>query len=318
MTAATRVRELLVAGALDLPPIGGGSTRDRWSALAELARTNVSVARLAEAHVDGVQILREAGRTRARHELVGVWASESPNDRLVARCEGSRVVLSGSKAFCSGAGTVDLALVTATRDDSAVGLFAVPASLITPDRVDLTTWKAFALRDVNTATVSFDDIDLDANAEVGPPGWYLDRVGFWHGAIGPAACWAGAALGLVDEAMRAGRGDAHARVHVGALGAAGWLLRSILDRAGDDVDDDPHGASAAQRRALVVRHLVDDACREIQDRFGRVLGPRAFVGNLAVAERFDALTIYRRQCHAERDLEALGASLESDHAPRTE
>ena len=35
---------------------------------------------------------------------------------------------------------------------------------------------------------------------MGTPGWYVERNGFWHGAVGPAACWAGRAAGLVDAA----------------------------------------------------------------------------------------------------------------------
>jgi alkylation response protein AidB-like acyl-CoA dehydrogenase len=308
VSAGARVRELLRAGALDLAPVGEGRTRERWKNLAELARADVSVARLAEAHVDGAQILREAGRAGARDgALVGVWASESPAHRLVARRAGSGIALSGSKAFCGGAGIVDLALVSAASGDAAVGLFAVPGSELTAERIDTSTWRAPALRDTCTATVTFDDIVLDVDAAIGPPGWYLDRVGFWHGAIGPAACWAGAAIGLVDVARRGAREDPHTRAHLGALSALAWHLDATLQRAGDDADREPGDRAAAHRRALVVRHLVDAAGAEIQDRFGRALGPRAFVEDAAVAERFDALTIYRRQCHAERDLEALGA-----------
>jgi hypothetical protein len=72
-------------------------------------------------------------------------------------------------------------------------------------------------------------------------------------------------------------------------------------------------AHAAHQRALIVRHLIDEQCREIQDRFGRALGPRPLVNDVAIAQRSEALTIYRRQCHAERDLEAL-ASLIADAA----
>ena len=101
--------------------------------------------------------------------------------------------------------------------------------------------------------------------------------------------------------------DAHVRAHVGAMTATRWALSIMLDAAGDAADREPEDGEGAYERALAVRYLVDDACREVQDRFGRALGPRPLVHDPQIAERFDALTIYRRQCHAERDLAALGA-----------
>jgi hypothetical protein len=47
---------------------------------------------------------------------------------------------------------------------------------------------------------TFHDLDVGEGDEVGEPGWYLDRVGFWHG-VWPAACWAGGAIGLADQAI---------------------------------------------------------------------------------------------------------------------
>ena len=37
---------------------------------------------------------------------------------------------------------------------------------------------------------------------VGGLHWYLNRPGFWHGAINPAACWAGGALSLIESALK--------------------------------------------------------------------------------------------------------------------
>jgi len=307
MNAAEHVRRLLHDGALDLPPIGAGATRERWRRLAATARCDVATARLAEAHVDAVQILHEGGRRVDADCLLGVWASESRAHTV--RAEPGRdgtLRLHGSKAFCSGAGIVDAALVTATHDDTRL-LLLVGNDALDAGRIDTTSWHAHALRDTCTATVDLDGITVAADAVVGGPNWYLDRPGFWHGAIGPAACWAGAAYGLIDHVLAQPAGDAHARANDGALVAARWAMASILDAAGDEADRDPSDGAGAHERALTARYLIDETCRDVQDRFGRALGPRAFVADAALAERFEALTIYRRQCHAERDLEALGA-----------
>lgn len=308
MSAAERVRRLIERRALDLPPIGEGRTRDRWRRLAAIARCDVSTARLAEGHADGVQILREAGRANEPNRMLGVWASESPKHTLRVERDRRGLHLRGSKAFCTGAPIVDAALVTATSEAGRV-LLLVPVHDLALERIDPSAWRAYALRDTGTATVDLDGVTLPADAQIGTPDWYFERPGFWSGAVGPAACWAGAAFGLVDHALEHRTEDPHALAHHGALATARWTLTTVLDAAGDETDRSPGDASRAQERALMTRHVVDETCATIQDRFGRALGPRALAFDGDLVERYDALTIYRRQCHAEQDLETLGALL---------
>lgn len=329
MTLVDRVRALDRSGALDLPPIGAGRTGDRWLALAALARHDVSEARIAEAHVDALQILAEAGRTPTPGALYGVWASEHPRWHVTGTDAAGGLELHGAKAFCTGAGLLDRALVSvAVSGPSGDGTRLVELDLATvdPSRIDASTWVATALSDTGTAVVDLEGIVVPADATVGADGWYLDRPGFWDGAIGPAACWAGAALGLVDHAVAHPPSDPHGRAHLGALAALGWSLEAALDRAGREIDaatgstaDPGERAREARRRALVVRHLVDVAAAEIQDRFARALGPRPLVADAEVIERDQALSLYRRQCHAERDLETLGTLLGAETSkPRSD
>lgn len=309
-----RVRRLLADGRLDLPAIGEGRTPQRWRSLLELARHDVSEARLGEAHVDGRQILAEAGRDHCADHLLCVWASEHPRWTVTGEAVDGGLVLHGSKAFCTGAGLVDDALVTVTVSDQT-RLVLVPVDDLDPRRIDTSGWVASALSDTSTAVVDLDGVKLGADALVGDDRWYLDRPGFWLGALGPAACWGGAAIGLVDHAVANPPTDPHGLAHLGAMVAAAWSITSVLAQSGQQIDAEapggaPDGSSSARRRALIVRHLIDQHAADIQDRFARALGPRALLADAAVDERYQALTIYRRQCHAERDLEALGALVE--------
>ncbi|CAN5905578.1 acyl-CoA dehydrogenase [soil metagenome] len=307
MTLTTELRNLQEQGAFDLPPLGEGDTAGRWRGLAGLARGEVSVGRLAEAHLDGHQILREAGRPHPADRLVGVWASEHPRWTVSGTFEDRqrRLALRGSKAFCTGAGIVDDALITVAVDGQT-RLVLVPGEAITADRIDTSGWSASALADTRTAVVDLDGIEVAPEVVVGEPGWYLDRPGFWHGAVGPAACWGGGALGLVDHAVAHPPSGPHGRAHLGAMVAAGWAIEAALDRAGRATDHSPGDVDAAHRVALITRHLIDAQCADIGERFARALGPRPLVDDPAVIERHAALTIYRRQCHGERDLEDLG------------
>lgn len=311
-----RVHQALGDGRLTLPPIGGGQTAERWAALVALAADDIDLARLAEAHVDAVQILAESDTVAAPDQVLGVWAAEHPDATVTAAWEpgGERLVLTGSKAFCSGAGIVDAALVTVAAPEGTL-LVQVPVGCLEDGRIDATTWKVRALDDVQTATVDLTGIAVSRDQVVGDPGWYLDRPGFWDGATGPAACWAGAAIGLVRIARRRSSHDPHALAHLGAMSAGDRALRSVLDGAGREQDAAPAGTLSARRRALEVRHIVDAICADIEERFARCLGPRALALDAAVADRLQALSIYRRQCHGERDLAVIGADIATRPRP---
>ena len=99
---------LVETGALDLPLPGGGATADRFERLSDIGALDLSLARLAEGHVDAVAILAEAGRTAEPATPYGVWAADPPAARLHAGPEpGGRWSLHGRKRYCSGARDVD-------------------------------------------------------------------------------------------------------------------------------------------------------------------------------------------------------------------
>ena len=109
------------------------------------------------------------------------------------------------------------------------------------DRIDadLETWKVDAFRATQTGAITFLNSRLSPNAPVGASGWYLERPGFWHGACGPAACWAGGVAGLLDFALESKRDDPHTLAHLGAMQAGIWGMYSLLRQAGDEIDGAP-------------------------------------------------------------------------------
>lgn len=323
MTLRARLEALVARHPDGLPHPGEGGTAARLRLLFAIAADDLALARMAEAHFDAVSILHEAARP-PQPGLYGVWASEQPS--LVLR--GDRIT--GSKAFCTGAGIVDRALVTVASDqgpllvDLDVGCAgrgateasgSAAAGTITVDRGQ---WATPAFADTATATVTVHGVTLEPGAVVGPPGWYLQRPGFWAGALSPAACWAGGASPLVDAVAEraAQRPNPHLDAHLGALHAARWRCRQLLDAAGAALDAEPDDAASAQRLALTVRHEIDHGVGEILDRFGRALGPRPYAFDGALQLRIAEVQLYRRQCHAEIDLATLGMLLRGgDHPP---
>jgi alkylation response protein AidB-like acyl-CoA dehydrogenase len=302
------VRHWLDSGRLELPLPASGHTEERWQRLAVLAEDDVVAARIAEAHVDAIAILHElGGKPPDSGQLWGVWAAESPDAVVTAtNVGGGAFTLSGTKVWCSGAGFCTHALVTARLDDGTRGLFAVavvdPATKALP-----TTWWNAGMAGCDTRPVQFTNAHAVA---VGEPGDYLRRPGFWHGAIGVAACWLGGARRVAEPLYRCAgseSADAYSLAHLGAVDAALASGEALLNTAAAQVDADPFDrANAAQLLARRVRAIVEHAADEAITRTGRALGPRPLCQDRRHAQRVADLSIYIRQSHAERDLAALG------------
>ena len=105
--------------------------------------------------------------------------------------------LTGRKLWCSGANTCTHALITALVD-GVPSLFAVELDLTIP-------WGAIPFSRSSgrpsvwpKATQARSTSTWFPAIPVGTAGDYLSRPGFWHGAIGVAACWYGGACGVAD------------------------------------------------------------------------------------------------------------------------
>lgn len=306
MTAGL-VEHWLESGRLELPLPASGRSAERWQRLAALAEDNIVAARIAEAHVDAVAILHElGGKPPEPGQLWGVWAAEGPDAVLTATANNGAFTLSGTKVWCSGAGFCTHALVTARLEDGASGLFAVAVTDSQVKALPSTWWNA-GMAGSDTRPVQFSNASAVA---VGDPGEYLSRPGFWHGAIGVAACWLGGARRVADPLYRCAASqsaDAYSLAHLGAVDAALAAGDAILAAAAIQVDSDPfdragNGQLLARRVRTVVEHAVDEAIT----RTGRALGPGPLCQDGRHAQRVADLSIYIRQSHAERDLAELG------------
>lgn len=311
---ADAAAELARRGLLDLPLPGGGDTAARFEALAALGELDLGLARLGEGHADAAAIRHELGAPApATGELWGVWAADPPGERVQATRIAGRWLLAGRKPWCSGAYGLSHALVTAHAEDG-YRLFAVD---LTDNGVRPVagSWDAFALSGTDSGAVCFDAARAWA---VGGPGAYLERSGFWHGAIGVAAVWLGGAEAVAAELLRKcsrSDPDEHSLAHAGAVDATLHAARAVLDDAAAAIDADPDDAANAGRvRAYRARAVVEHSATTVLHRVGRALGasPMSRYGH---GRRVADLDFYLRQSNAERDLAELGRRVCAGQGP---
>lgn len=302
------------------PLPGRGATRTLWESLATLGAIDLSLARMLEPHLDATAILAEASRPRQTTSDVaavpdvgqgtwGVFAAEGAGMRVVAGRQGDRVVLSGRKPWCSLAGSLSHALVTAWVDENRRGLFAAPLTHPGVEVDDAAGWVARGLRDVPSVPVSFTDVPA---VPIGEPGWYLERPGFAWGGIGVAVIWFGATVAIarrVFEQARQRQLDQIGQSHLGAIDAAIIGARSVLSSAADLADRGTTDRAEAAVAALRCRRVAAETAETVLWRSDHALGPAPLALEEEHATRVADLRLYVRQEHAERDQAALGRAL---------
>ncbi len=283
-----------------------------FDALSTLAAADLTAARVVEAHLDALAILHQAGYPPRPDQTWGVFAAEGPGLTLTAMPADGGWRLDGTKPWCSLAGLLSHALVTAhvARADGPPGrrLFAVdlrqPGLTVHDD-----VWVARGLAQVTSGPVDFSQVAADP---VGGDGWYLSRPGFAWGGIGVAAAWCGGAVGLARTLFDSAGGrapDQLALAHLGAVDLAVTGAKYALAAAAADIDggaaDGPAGSILAARVRGIVARTVDDVIFHI----GHALGPAPLALDARHAQRVADLELYVRQHHAERDDAALGHML---------
>lgn len=303
----------------DTAPLPGtGNTRGLWELLATLAAHDLTTARAVEPHLDALAILAQAPEQvdlaavgADRSSSWGVYAAESPGMRLEARPAGSGWRVDGTKPWCSLAGSLSHAIVTAHSSDATRRAFAVslgsPGVTREPGR-----WVARGLVDIPSRALSFHEVPA---VPVGADGWYLERPGFAWGGMGVAACWYGGVVGLARTLAGSARRrtpDQIALMHLGTVDATLHGARSVLLEGASLVDAGEAGAGAGTLLAQRVRHVVFSAAELVLRRLDHALGPGPLVSDAAHAARAVDLHLYLRQHHAERDEAALGAAVLSE------
>ena len=262
-----------------------------------LGRGSVSVGRLFEGHVNALRLVFRYGNDTQRRDaaaaardgkLFGIWVTDG--DAPLAYRAGA---LGGGKAFCSGAGHVSRALVTA-----ASGAGGAPVMLLCDvEHARPSTPRTMSgVRGAVTADMALDGVP--AGEPIGEPGDYLRQPEFSAGAWRGSAVACGALEALVDETVRllVARGrhrNPHQAARLGRLmiareAAIGWVAR-----ASDDADGGDPGRVAAS--VNLARLAVEANALDAIPLAQRSLGLSAMLAASRVERLVRDLSTYLRQ-----------------------
>lgn len=209
--------------------------------------------------------------------------------------------------FCSGAGIVDRALITAEG-------WLIDVNLTSPSPTHLNIsndqWITSAFKETNTSSLTFINYPVFKENIIAEKGWYLQRKGFWKGSFGPAACWGGGSAGLIDYARSNSRKDPHTLAHLAAMETNLWTIHCVLECAGKEIQSNLNSLSL-QQLALKSRHIIEQLCTDILRRFARTYGPFPLACEPSIHKRYHELDLFLRQNHGERDLETLGSLIKA-------
>lgn len=302
---ALSLAHLVEAGVDRLPMPGAGDTSGRWRVLASVAAHDLSLVKLFEGHTDALAIQTELhAPTPAPGSRWGTWCAEPPDARLALAPDGPapQARLTGTKAWCSGAASLTHAVVSCWNSAGEPCLAGVA---LEQDGVAVTAegWQAIGMAASHSVDVRFEGAQA---VQIGAPGDYVRRPGFWHGGAGIAACWWGGAFGIARmvRALAGPAPDAHRLAHLGAIDVALAGGAALLRESAAWIDAQPQ--ANAHGVALRARLAVEHAAGEVMLHAGRALGAGPLCRNARFARAMADLPVFLRQSHAERDLAALG------------
>ncbi|MEN2751276.1 acyl-CoA dehydrogenase family protein [Psychrobacter sp. FBL11] len=270
----------------------------RWQVLAYVASIDLTIIKWFESHLDALSILHELGYDKAVKGLCAVWASEGHPDPI--RYQQGKI--SGTKAWCSGANIVNYGVIT-YRDEHGRSQLLVVDMQQDGIAIDNSGWQAVGMQATDTATITFDQVTADTAGEADA---YLERVGFWHGAAGVAACWYGAASYIATYLIQSyqKKPNDYKAMYLGQVGTALSVTQQYFHHVAQLIDTQPTLSHELAIREL--RAHVEQVARQVIESAGQALGAAPFCGNAHFARLSADLSVFIRQSHGAFDLQKIG------------
>jgi hypothetical protein len=245
---------------------------------------NLSVGRLFEAHVNALHLLGRYGTSAqrlaaSRDELHAVWVTDPAENALNLIPVRDRWRLAGAKMFCSGAGHVAHAVVTAATQHGERQMLIVPMGQ--GERAEPLPGQLQGMRSAVTGVVDFTGVEVGCDAFLGHPGDYMREPDFSCGAWRTSAVAVGGLCALLEVAIA----DLRTRDRVDEPNQLARLGQAMIAREtsrlwvrnaariAQDTRAEPHEAVAYVGLARIA---VESACLDVIRLVQRSLGLSAF------------------------------------------
>jgi alkylation response protein AidB-like acyl-CoA dehydrogenase len=296
-----------------------------------LGKGNLSVGRIYEGHVNGLQLIQTfATPDQVEHfahnargqKLFGVWNAEAGDGLKFHPLGHKRYELIGSKTFCSGAGHVQRPLVGGTLPDGQHQLCVVPMEQV-KTQIDSSWWTATGMRGSVSYKVDFSGVVLDDSWFIGNPNDYHREPWLTLGVIRFAAVQLGAAEGLVESTRNflrklARTTDPYQIARLGQMALAVengrlWLesvaekVRGFAPIFGGDTAAAKQSASELTVYANMVRTAIEQAAMEVMNNAERCVGTRGLLAPEPAERIIRDLRLYLRQPCFDAALAAVGS-----------
>ncbi|MNU88554.1 hypothetical protein D3C71_783660 [compost metagenome] len=288
----------LVNLAKNLPYPASGQTYQRWQLFAQIAGSDLSLAKLFESHCDALSILNELGyQEEIDDQIWAVWAADGGSAPLQIKDN----LCNGIKPWCSGAEFIQKALMSYKDQQGQAQLCIV--NLEHPSiTTDLNHWHAVGMHATQTARVTFENTPVKP---IGHPNSYLERPGFWHGAAGVAACWYGAAVRLASFLQESCQANPNPfkKLYLGELAQQLAITKQYFQYVAELIDHQP--LLSHEREIRILRAQTEQCCLSVIERVGKALGARPFCEDATFAQLMADLPVFIRQSHAAFDYEQI-------------
>lgn len=311
-----------------LPRAAGGrglgteveATKDALRALRVLGRSNLSMGRLFEGHMNAIKLVGLYGRDEQkeavfesvrRGALLGVWGADGPVPVTIDR-NGEEVILHGGKRFASGLGLVHTAIVTARLED---GIQLLLVDVDEEARMDHGGWRVSGMKATASGRYDFEGTVAGSEAILGEVGDFLREPHFEGGVWRYAALHLGAMEAMAEavrQSLLARETHDPSQMHrLASLAASCLACRTMLEEVAARVEA-PGAGAAEVAQVLLAREMVENACQDAIAVVDRALGTASYFEGHPVERIRRDLGFFLRQANLDGKLRlAASAILES-------
>jgi alkylation response protein AidB-like acyl-CoA dehydrogenase len=304
--------ELLALARTDAAGVPRAGRRAEIDALRAAGRLDASLGRIYEGHLNGAQLVARCGTPSQRmrleadldaRKLFGVWNTQDGEPVRIAPAAG-RFVLSGSKTWASGAGSIARAVITALTADGTLQMCLVPMDRVRTS-IDRSEWRPLGMEGSDSFRVSFDGVEVERDDLLGAPDDYARQPWFYGGALRFLAVHAGVVERLQTETARylLERGRERdpfqqiraAQMKIAVATCGHWLSAGIGVWETFDADASAGNAEAVIDTVDMARAVIERAALDVSELAIRSVGARGLLEPLPFARLVRDLQMYLRQ-----------------------